>query len=156
MVPVSSDRIWAVLTDPAILAELTPLVRSIEASGARWRWRLHGVEALGMRVEATFTESMRFVDGTQIVFAHDPPAGEKERAAVDGVYDVTPTGPDDTHLQVDLTLSFELPLPRLSRPAVERVVLSTMRLTGQQFASNLYVRLGLDPNDATIAELAHP
>lgn len=155
-VPVSSNDMWDVLTSPATLAELTPLVHSIEATGSHWRWRLHGIEALGMRVEAAFTESMTFIGGSQIVFAHDPPPGKRERAAVDGIYDVIPTGPDTTDLRVDLTLSFELPLPRLSRPAVERIVLSTMRVTGQQFASNLYERLGLDPAEASIIECSLP
>lgn len=155
-VPVSSDEIWDILTDPSVLAELTPLVRSIEASGSQWLWTLNGIEALGIKIEAAFTESMKFVDGRQIVFEHDPPPGEKEHAAVDGVYDITPNDDHSTDLQVDLTLSVELPVPRLARPAVERVIKSTMRITGRQFATNLYERLGLDPATATIVERAIP
>jgi carbon monoxide dehydrogenase subunit G len=155
-VPVPSGQIWEILTDPKALAELTPLIRSIEASGPKWLWTLNGIEALGMKVEAAFTESMEFIDGRQIVFTHDPPEAKKELAAVDGIYDVTPAGPESTDLRVDLTLSVELPLPRMARPAVERVVLSTMRMTGRQFASNLYRQLGLDPKTAEIAELSHP
>lgn len=154
--PVASARIWEILTDPTSLAELTPLVRSIEASGSQWLWTLNGIEALGIKIEATFTESMEFTEGRQIVFAHDPPKGRKERAAVDGIYDLTPRGKKSTDLQVDLTLSAQLPLPRLSRLAVERIMLTTMRATGKQFASNLYERLGLDPSAATIDELALP
>ena len=155
-VPVSSDQIWEVLTDPTTLAELTPLVRSIEASGSQWLWTLNGVEALGIKIEAAFTESMHFTDRRQIVFNHDPPPGRKEHAAVDGIYDLAPAGPKATDLRIDLTLAVDLPLPRLSRRAVERAVLSTMRVTGRQFASNLYERLGLDPATAEIAELSLP
>ncbi len=155
-VPVSSDRIWDILTNPSALAELTPLVRSIEASGEQWLWTLNGIEALGIKIEATFTETMRFVDGRKIVFEHDPPPGTQEYAAVDGVYDITPAGDESTDLEVDLTLSVELPLPRLSRPAVDRVIKSTMRITGRQFATNLYERLGLDPARATIVERSIP
>jgi len=154
-VPVSADTIWEILTDPTALAELTPLVRSIEASGPQWLWTLNGIEALGVSIAPTFTETMRFVDGRRIVFEHDPPPGTKEQAAVDGVYDITPTPGatrESTDLEIDLTLSVELPLPRLARPAVEQVIKSTMRLTGRQFASNLYERLGLDPATATIDE----
>lgn len=155
-VPVASEQIWDILTDPGALADLTPLVRSIEASGTKWLWKLNGIEALGMKVEAAFTESMEFIDGRQIVFAHDPPGGHKELAAVDGIYDVIPAGLDATDLKVDLTLSVELPLPRLARSAVEKVILSTMRVTGRQFATNLYERLGLDPTTAEIRELSLP
>lgn len=153
-VPVASDRIWDVLTDPTTLAELTPLVKSIEASGSQWLWTLNGIEALGIKIEAAFTESMTFTEKRQIVFAHDPPPGKKEHAAVDGIYDLSPAGDQATNLEIDLTLSVELPLPRLARPAVERVVSSAMRLTGQQFASNLYERLGLDPATAKITEVS--
>lgn len=153
-VPVSSNKIWKILTNPDALAELTPLIRSIEASGSRWLWTLNGIEALGMKVEAAFTESMEFTDERQIVFTHDPPQGKKELAAVEGIYDLTPAGPNSTDLRVDLTLSVELPLPRIARQAVERVILATMRVTGRQFASNLYERLGLDPETAEINELS--
>ena len=33
---------------------------------------------------------------------------------------------------------------------------TSMRLTGQRFASNLYTQLGLDPDDVDIAELPVP
>lgn len=155
-VPVPPNQIWEILTDPDLLAELTPLIRSIEASGSRWLWTLNGIEALGMKVEAAFTERMEFTDGRQIVFTHDPPQGKKELAAVEGIYDLTPAGPSSTDLRVDLTLSVDLPLPRMARPAVERVILTTMRATGRQFASNLYERLELDPKTAEINELSLP
>ena len=151
-VPVSSDEIWQVLTDPALLAALTPLVRSIEATGSQWQWTLNGIEGLGLKVEAVFTEQMEFTEREQIVFSHDPPEGERERAAVEGVYDVTPVSPTETELKVDLELLVDLPLPRLSRHAVEPVMLSTMRLTGQRFATNLYEHLELDPSTASIIE----
>ena len=154
--PVASTQIWEILTNPATLAELTPLVPSIEASGSEWLWTLNGIEALGIKLEATFTENMQFTEERQIVFTHNPPRGTKERAAVDGIYDVTLLGPKSTDLKVDLTLSVELPLPRLSRHAVEPIILTTMRTTGQHFATNLYERLGLDPSTATITELRLP
>ncbi len=153
-VPVQADEIWPIITDPDMLASLTPLVRSIEARGACWEWSLNGIEALGLKVEATFTERMEFLDGRQIVFTHDPPTGSRERAGVEGIYDLTPSG-QATELQVDLTLSVDLPLPGLSRQAVERVLLSTMRATGQRFAVNLYEELGLDPATVSVVELPH-
>lgn len=155
-VPVGPDEIWRVLTDPSTLADLTPLVRSIEATGSEWRWKLNGIDGLGVSVEAVFTERMEFTEKQQIIFSHDPPEDERERAAVEGVYDLKPAGESATDLQVDLELFVDLPLPRLSRYAVEPLILSTMRLTGQRFASNLYEHLGLDPSTATITEVAPP
>jgi carbon monoxide dehydrogenase subunit G len=155
-VPVGPDEIWPILTDPSTLAHLTPLVRSIEATGSQWRWKLNGIDGLGLSVEAVFTERMEFTEKQQIVFSHDPPENDRERAAVEGVYDLTPAGDTGTELQVDLELLVDLPLPRLSRHAVEPLMLSTMRLTGQRFASNLYEHLGLDPSTAAITEVELP
>ena len=155
-VPAPPGEIWPLITDPAMLASLTPLVRSIESSGEHWRWTLNGIDGLGVTIEAVFTERMEFTDQRQIVFSHEPPAGSRERAAVEGIYDLTPIGAESTELYVDLTLLVELPLPRLSRIAVERIMHGTMRVTGQRFASNLYEHLGLDPNDVEITELPPP
>lgn len=151
-VPAEVDAIWDLITDPDMLAELTPLVTSIEADGSLWTWALAGIEGLGVKIEASFTERMTFTERSQIVFAHEPAAGSKERAAVEGVYDLEPDGNDATRLRVDLTLKVDLPLPRLSRKAVEGVMGSTMRLTGQKFAENLYEHLGLDPATVDITE----
>jgi len=155
-VPVALETLWPLITDAETLASLTPLIRSIEAEGDHWRWTLEGIEGLGLNVEAVFTERMEFVEKSQIVFSHDPPAGQRERAAVEGVYDFVGIDSDATELKVDLTLLVELPLPRLSRMAVEPVMHATMRATGQRFAANLYKHLGLDPGDVNIAELPVP
>ena len=155
-VPVESDELWKIITDPRELAALTPLVRSIDASGNQWVWRLNGLEALGVSIEAVFTERMRFTDGRQIVFTHEPPGDKHERAGVEGIYDLTPANQDATDLRIDLTLAVELPLPRLAAPAVDRAIRSTMHATGHRFAHNLYERLGLDPSTATITHLPVP
>ena len=155
-VPVKPEEIWHLISDPAALAALTPLVRSIEASGPQWRWTLNGIEGLGLNVEAVFTERMEFSEQRQIVFTHEPVSGPRERAGVEGVYDLTPQGPEATDLKVDLTLSVDLPMPRLSRQFVEPFILSTMRTTGRHFAANLYKRLGLDPSAASMTELSPP
>lgn len=155
-VPVAQEQIWGILTDPNMLADLTPLVRSIESTGTQWTWTLNGIDGLGLSVEAVFTERMDFTEPTQIVFSHDPPEGVRERAAVEGVYDLAPAGKKATELRVDLELLVDLPLPRLSRHAVEPLIHSTMRVTGQRFATNLYEHLGLDPSTATITELEVP
>ena len=153
-VPVAPTRIWELITDPDTLTELTPLIRSIEPTGGHWRWTLNSIDGLGLSVAASFTERMEFIDERQIVFTHDPPAGARERAGVAGNYDLAPAGAASTDLRIDLTLSVDLPLPRLSRSIVQPVLEATMRATGQRFASNLYERLGLDPQTASITELS--
>lgn len=151
-VPVTADRIWAQISDPASLTALTPLVRSIVVEDGLWRWQLSGIEALGISVAPTFTERMEFVEPRLIRFSHERAPGERERAGADGTYELTQTG-DETELKVDIALTVELPLPRLSAPAVERVMKATMQRTGKRFAVNLYHRLGLDPATIVIKQL---
>lgn len=146
VVPATRQQIWAIVSDPVALAELTPLVRSIEAHGDRWRWHLSGVSALGVSVAPGFTERMLFTEGARIEFHHDPPEGVHERAGAEGTYDLADAEEGRTRLAIDITVEVELPLPRVSKRAVERVMASTMTRTGDRFARNLYARLGLDPS----------
>ena len=144
-VPASVDEIWAVLTDPGLLASLTPLVRSIRADGDLWCWQLTGVSALGVEVAPSFTERMRLVDRERIDFRHDPPPGETERAGADGTYTLSELGDDGTGLHIDIAIWVDLPLPRLARGAVRRVMAESMARTGDRFAANLYDHLRIDP-----------
>lgn len=147
--PVDRWTMWDVLRDPATLAELTPMIRAITVDGDHWCWQLRGVSALGVTVEPSFTERMSFTDGERIEFRHDPPTGTTERGGADGVYTLA-DAPDGVHLHIDLELCVDLPLPALSRRAVERVMRAAMARTGDQFAANLYARLGIDPAQATM------
>lgn len=147
-VPTGVDALWAILTDPTTLADLTPLVARIEANGERWSWTLVGVSALGVSVAPTFTERMSFVPSSRIVFAHDPQPGHSERAGADGVYELLEVESSVTRLSIDITAWVELPLPSFARGAVERVMATTMQRAGDRFARALYTRLGLDPRDA--------
>ncbi len=148
-VPAPVESIWEILRSPDALAELTPLLDGIAVSGDRWCWQLGGFSALGVEVSPSFTERMEFVPTESIRFTHDPPTGVHERAGANGVYTLTELGPDRTRLEIDITLHVELPLPRASRRAVERIMSSTMIRTGNVFAERLYTRLGVDPSTAT-------
>lgn len=152
-VPAPVGDIWTLVSDAATLAELTPLVSSIDVDGEFWTWHLSGIEALGISVAPSFTEKMTFVEERSIVFGHQPKPGRKERAGAQGRYDLTPVGDQATRLKVDLTLHVELPLPKLSGAAVRKVMATTMTHTGKRFATNLYQRLGLDPATVRIREL---
>lgn len=151
-VPVTAALIWKQISDPASLTALTPLVRSIVVEGDLWRWQLTGIEALGVSVAPTFTERMEFIEPRLIRFNHETADGERERAGADGTYELTQRG-DETELKVDIALTVELPLPRLSAGAVERVMKASMQRTGKRFAVNLYHRLGLDPAMIAIKQL---
>jgi carbon monoxide dehydrogenase subunit G len=142
-VPAPREKIWAVLSSPDCLAQLTPLIKRITADGDRWCWQLKSISALGVHVEPSFTEWMSFEAGRRIVFEHRPPPGKAERAGAKGVYTLDDRPDGGTHLAVDITLHVELPLPAISRRAVERVMGSLMARTGERFADNLYARLGI-------------
>lgn len=144
-VPASRSAIWEVLTDPGALTEMTPLLERITVDGDRWCWQLSGIRALGVEVAPSFTEQMEFDEASRITFRHAPPDGGRERAGADGVYELTEVAADRTHLSIDITLHVELPLPAMSRRAVEGVMASSMARTGDVFAQRLYRRLGVDP-----------
>lgn len=142
VVAADRDAIWAVLTDPDLLVQLTPLLTRIDADGDRWTWHLMRITALGVGIAPVFTEQMTFTPTTQIRFHHVSPAGSREHAGVEGHYELT-DAPHGTHLAVELTMAVDLPLPRLSAPAVERVMSLTMARTGERFSANLLRHLGL-------------
>lgn len=152
-VPVAPESIWDVLTDPELLAKLTPLVDRIEANGDVWAWTLAGISGLGIEVAPTFTERMTFVPISRIDFEHEPPPGHNERAGVSGTYQITKVGENESKLRIDLTLCVDLPLPRFSRRAVEGVMAQTMGRTGDAFARNLYAHLDIDPKTVSIRVL---
>jgi carbon monoxide dehydrogenase subunit G len=149
-VPAPRQMIWDVLTDPDALAELTPLLDGITMDGEHWCWQLGGIRSLGVEVAPSFTERMVFEPPSRIAFHHDPPPGAAERAGAEGVYDLIERSAEATQLSIDISLHVELPLPAMSRRAVERVMHSTMARTGEVFAQRLYRRLGIDPDTVII------
>jgi carbon monoxide dehydrogenase subunit G len=135
---VAADReaIWAALTDPEVLPRLTPLLRNIETDGDLWRWELTGFTILGIGLAPCFTERMRFDHPRRIEYTHEPPPGKHESAGADGWYDLSEVE-GGTRLEIDLTMHVDLPLARVARPAVTRVMSAMMQRTGDRFATNL-------------------
>lgn len=133
--------VWKALTDPDLLARMTPLLRNIEADGDVWRWNMSRIGALGVSVSPCFTERMRFDEPNRIDYSHEPPDGKKERAGANGTYLLTDVD-GGTHLAISLTLRVELPLPKAAKRSVERVMAGTMRRTGDKFSANLLAHLG--------------
>jgi carbon monoxide dehydrogenase subunit G len=142
VVRAGREQIWAALTDPALVARMTPFVRSIEAEGEHWLWEMTSLQVLGVGVSSAFTERMTFTDLERIEFRHDPPAGKEERTGVHGWYELS-DGDEGTSLATSLEVAVELPLPRVSSPAVTTTMKGVMATMGQRFSHNLLDHLGV-------------
>lgn len=135
--------IWAALTDPALVADLTPFVRRITEDGEHWRWEMSGLSVLGVGISPAFTERMRYDEPHRIEFRHDPPAGATERSAVEGWYalDEVDRG---TRLVTALEITLDLPLPRASGRAVRGTMRKMIDEMGDRFSRNLLDHLGAE------------
>jgi carbon monoxide dehydrogenase subunit G len=136
-------EIWAALTDPALVAELTPFVRRITAVGDHWRWELTGLKILGVGVAPTFTELMVLDEPQRIEFHHDPPQGESERSGVEGWYSLTEID-GGTRLVTSLEITLDLPLPRATGRAVKAAMGGVIDQMGERFSKNLLAHLGAE------------
>ena len=143
VVPADRGDIWAALTDPELLTDLTPLLHRIDTHGDRWVWHMMGINALGVEIAPSFTETMQFDPRERIDFEHTPPPdGPPERAGADGVYRLADTD-GGTLLDIEITIHVQLPLPQVSRGAVQRVMEQSMARTGDRFGRNLLDHLGV-------------
>jgi carbon monoxide dehydrogenase subunit G len=142
IVAAPRQQIWDVLVDPAKIAELTPFLKRVTADGEHWRWEMSGLDVLGAKVAPSFTERMVFTDLERIEFHHDPPAGTTERSGVEGWYDLSDAD-GGTHLATSLEITLDLPLPKLSSPAVTAAMKGVMGTMGDRFSANLLRELGI-------------
>jgi len=142
LVPVERARIWDALVDPTLVARLTPFVKQIRADGDHWIWTMSGIDVLGVRFAPTFTERMVLKDQERIEFRHEPPDGAKERAGVHGWYDLRDEGAG-TRLTTSIEICVDLPLPKLSGPAVRTAMKGVVATMGDRFSKNLLAHLGV-------------
>jgi carbon monoxide dehydrogenase subunit G len=142
VVAAEREQIWAALIDPALVADMTPFVRSIEADGEHWLWSMSSLQVLGTGVAPAFTERMSFTDLERIEFRHDPPDGRRERAGAHGWYELS-EAEGGTRLVTSLEIALELPLPRVSSPAVTTAMKGVMATMGSGFSRNLLDHLGV-------------
>ena len=143
VVAAPRQQIWDVLVDPDKIAALTPFLKRVTADGEHWRWEMSGLDVLGVKVAPAFTERMVFEDLERIEFHHDPPAGDKERSGVEGWYDLSDADGGGTHLATSLTITLDLPLPKLSAPAVRATMKGVIGQMGDRFSANLLKELGI-------------
>jgi hypothetical protein len=145
------EQIWSVLVDPGLMAQFTPFLENITADGDHWVWELTGLNVLGVKVAPAFTERMVFTEPDRIDFHHDPPAGETEKAGVEGWYALTPTDSPDgpaTRLVTDLEITVDLPLPKASGPAVRAMMRKVIDTMGDRFSQRLLDHLGAEDRSA--------
>ena len=136
-------EIWAALTDPALVAELTPFVRRISAEGKHWHWELSGLKVLGVGVAPVFTELMVLDEPQRIEFRHDPPDGEPERAGVEGWYTYRGSTREPAWSPRSRSPS-TCPLPRASGRAVTAAMSRVIDQMGDRFSKNLLTHLGAE------------
>jgi carbon monoxide dehydrogenase subunit G len=140
VVGADQKEIWAALVDPDLMARLTKYVKRITADGDTWRWELSGLEVLGRSIAPAFTERMVFDEPNRIEFHHEPP-GRREPAGVNGWYELTPLPDGSTRLETKMSICVDLPLPRVSGRAVEKVMRSVLDSMGDGFSANLLAHL---------------
>lgn len=135
------SAVWAVLTDPDLIAAMTPYVTRIDVDGDRWTWRMGTLPVLGIAVAPSFTEVMDLEPESRIVFTHDPERTD-EMTSVMGTYVLADHESGGTDVSIDLQIACDLPLPSLARPAVERVMAGVVKHMGAVFSRNLLAHLG--------------
>jgi carbon monoxide dehydrogenase subunit G len=133
--------IWNALTDPALVARLTPFVRSIREEGDHWHWQMTGLTVLGVGIAPAFTERMAYDEPRRIEFRHDPPPGATERSAVEGWYELEEVE-GGTRLGTSLEITLDLPLPKVSGRAVRAAMNGVIEQMGERFSRNLLAHLG--------------
>lgn len=135
--------IWAALTDPSLVAEMTPFVKRITEDGDHWRWEMSGLSVLGVGVSPAFTERMTYDEPRRIEFRHDPPDGATERSAVEGWYELEEVE-EGTRLTTSLEITLDLPLPKVSGRAVRSTMNTVIDQMGERFSKNLLAHLGAE------------
>jgi carbon monoxide dehydrogenase subunit G len=134
------DKVWAALTDPKLLPQLTPYLHRIDAVDDRWTWHVTKVPILGKSIGSTFTEVMTFEEPDRIEFVHDKEKTE-ELTEVHGEYRLADRD-GGTHVEIDIEVAVELPFPKAMRRPVERTISTVMAGMGKVFARNLLRHLG--------------
>lgn len=140
-VTAGAHEVWDALTDPEIIAGLTPFLHTVRPEGEHWVWQMTKVPVLGKSFSFTFRERMDFDPRSRIDFTHDPAPGAHETAGVVGWYALK-EHPRGTRLETSMEITVDLPFPGLVRPAVEAAMKGVIAVMGQRFSHNLLQHLG--------------
>ncbi|GGL36564.1 SRPBCC family protein [Phycicoccus endophyticus] len=141
-VTATPEEVWAALTDPDVVARLTPFLHRVTERGEHWVWEMTKVPVLGRSFSFRFTERMHFEQPRRIRFSHDPDAGDgAESAGVDGWYLLEPRSAG-TRLETQMAITVDLPFPGITRPAVTTAMKGVVTFMGQRFSQQLLAHLG--------------
>lgn len=135
VIKASPAQAWTILTDPQLLVQFTPNLRRIETDGDTWTWYLTRLPVLSAAISPSFTVLMEFEEPRTITYRRDESKTE-ENAGVEGEYHLEPVG-EGTRLAIDLSIWVDLPLPELTRPAVERIMNGVVSAMGVRFGQNM-------------------
>lgn len=141
-ITASREQVWAALTDPDLVARITPQVSGITADGDHWTWQMSGFEAVGVKLAPCFRVKMSYHEPERISWVGDPAPGSKDRVTTDGLYTLGEAAGGNTDLYIELVVKADLPLPGLSKAAVTTAMGRTMAVMGDRFSKNLLDHLG--------------
>lgn len=139
-IQASPERAWEILSDPDLLVRFTPNLRRIDTDGTTWTWHLTRLPVLSAAIEPSFTVLMEFEEPRRIIFRRDDSRTD-ENAGVEGEYLLEPAN-GGTQLSIDLNIWVDLPLPALTRSAVERIMTGVVAAMGFRFGQNMRRYLG--------------
>ena len=132
------------LTDPALVAELTPFVRRITADGDHWRWEMSGLSVLGVGVAPAFTEQMTYDEPRRIEFRHDPPRGRDRAVGGRGVVRSSRSSLPAPGSPPRSRSPSTCRCPKVSGRAVRATMNAVIDQMGERFSKNLLAHLGAE------------
>lgn len=135
VVKADRERIWEALTDPKLLAQMTPYLRTVDADGDEWRWNMVRLKVLTVSFDPSFTALMKLDRPNEIDFTPAPGRAD-DMSRVQGGYTLKEVA-GGTELTIDLEVTTNLPLPRAAGPAVRRTMAAVIAHMGKRYGDNL-------------------
>ena len=125
---------------------LTPYLSRIDATDEqgqeRWTWHLVRIPLLGSMVSPSFTEVMTLRRAVADRLRPRPRADRREGRRRRPVR--AEGGGQDTDLSIELSITVELPFPKVARPAVHAAMRAVIATMGARFSHNLVRHLSTD------------
>ena len=107
------------LTDPALVARLTPFLHTVRAEGEHWVWQMTKVPVLGKSFSFTFRERMDFDPSRTASTSPTTRAPGADEARRRRRLVRARDAPEGTRLETSMEITVDLPFPGVVRPAVE-------------------------------------
>lgn len=136
------DEVWSVLLQPDVWVRHTPFLRAITVLDEdHWQWEIAGVAWPGGTIGAVMTERMRRISPRCLTFTQLP-GDRPEVAGADGRFDLSPVlGNRSTLLDVTMTVTARLPLPRSGSAVVQAAMRQVLTQMLKAFVRGLAVEV---------------